>query len=109
VLVAFEGVAAVVAGIGFTVGALAGHPDHRGVAVFLGLLLAAFGLGILVVARGVRRARRSARTPAFLVQFFALVLAWNQRSTLTVVAVLLAAFAVVTAGVLLRLPPEPVG
>src|SRR3954451_24713964 len=77
-LVALEGAAAVVAGIGFAVAALVGHPNDRGTAVLLGGLLTLYGVGILLVARGVARGSRWARTPAFLVQFFALIVAWNQ-------------------------------
>jgi hypothetical protein len=101
-LVAVEGVACVAAGIGFVVAALVGHPSDRGVAVFLGALLALYGAGVLLVARGLRRLRAWARTPAFLVQFFALVVAWYQRSTLPAVAAVVAVVAVAAAVALLR-------
>lgn len=94
VIVAVEGVGAVVAGIAFTIAALAGHPSDRGTAVFLGLLLAVYGVGIVVVARGIDRLRRWARTPAFLTQFFALVVAWYQRSTLPAVTAVVTVVAV---------------
>jgi hypothetical protein len=103
-LVALEGAAGVIAGAGFVVTALAGHPDDRGTAVLLGALLAAYGVGMLLVARGLHRTSRWARTPAYLIQFFALVVAWNQRHSLPVVAAVVAVVAVgavaaITAGI----------
>jgi len=85
-LVALEGAAGVAAGAGFALTALVGHPDDRGTAVLLGVLLMLYGVGMLLVARGVFRARRWARTPAYLIQFFALIVAWNQRHSLPAVA-----------------------
>lgn len=93
-VVAVEGAAAVVAGLGFVVAALAGHPNDRPTAIALGVILAVLGAGLVLVARGLHRERRWARSPAFLVQVFALVVAWNQRETLTPVAVVLAVAAV---------------
>ena len=86
-LVALEGAAAVVAGIGFALAALVGDPNDRGTAVLLGGLLTLYGVGILLVARGVGRGSRWARTPAFLIQFFALIVAWNQIDDLPAAAV----------------------
>jgi hypothetical protein len=95
-IVALEGAAGVVAGAGFAVTALAGHPDDRGTAVLLGVLLALYGVGMLLVARGVHRHRRWARTPAYLIQFFALVVAWyNRDSTIAAVSIALAVVALV--------------
>jgi hypothetical protein len=102
-LVGLEGVAGVVAGVGFVIAALVGHPTDRPVAVALGVLLTGYGAAVVLVGRGVWRARRWARTPALLVQFFALVVAWYQRSTLTPAAVALAVVAVPTLVTLLRL------
>lgn len=101
-IVALEGVGAVVAGVAFTIAALVGHPSDRGTAVFLGLLLAVYGLAILAVARGVDRERHWARTPAYLTQFFALVVAWYQRGTLPAVTVIVGAVAVVAILLLAR-------
>lgn len=75
------------AGVGFVIAALVGQPNDRGVAAGLGALLAVYGSGILLVARGVLRGRRWSRTPAYLVQFFALIVAWYQRGTLLAVTV----------------------
>ena len=95
-LVGLEGAAGVATGIGFAVAALVGHPDDRGTAVLLGVLLALYGAGILLVARGVARGSRWARTPTYLVQFFGLVVAWYQRHTLPAVSVALAVVSVAT-------------
>jgi hypothetical protein len=86
-LLGLEGLAGVVAGLGFAIAALVGHPSDRGVAVALGALLVVYGVGILLVGRGVWHGRRWARTPAYLIQFFALVIAWYQRGTLVGVTV----------------------
>jgi hypothetical protein len=102
-LVGLEGVAGVVAGVGFVVAALAGHPTDRPVAVALGALLTLYGAAVVLVGRGIWRDRRWAGTPAMLVQFFALVVAWYQRSTLTPAAVALAVVAVPALVTLLRL------
>jgi hypothetical protein len=94
-VVGVEGAAGVVSGLAFVVAALVGHPHDRGTAVFLGVLLAAYGAAVVLVARGVWRARGWARTPAYLVQFFALVIAWYQRDTVPALTAAAAAVAVV--------------
>jgi hypothetical protein len=94
-VVALEGAGAFIAGIVFVVAALVGHPADRTTAVLLGLLLAVYGAAILAVARGIDSSRRWARTPAFLVQFFALIVAWYQRGTVPVVTAVVGAVAVV--------------
>src|SRR3954451_8387596 len=81
-LVALEGAAAVVAAIGFAVAALNGHPSDRATALTLAAVLLVIGLGLLLVARGLLRQRASAATPAYLGQFFALIVAYYQRHTL---------------------------
>ena len=101
-IVAVEGAGAVVAGIAFTIAALVGHPSDRGTAIFLGLLLTAYGVAIVAVARGIDRERGWARTPAYLTQFFALVVAWYQRDTLPVVTAILGIVAVAAVVALAR-------
>jgi hypothetical protein len=88
-VLALEAAAAAVTGVGFAVAALVGHPSDRGTAVLLGVLLVAFGAGLATLARGIALGRRWARTPAFLAQFFGLVVAWNQHRTLPAVAIAL--------------------
>ena len=89
-LVGLEGTAGVVTGLSFAIAALVGNPNDRGTAVLLGALLTLYGVGVLLVARGVARGSGWARTPAYLIQFFGLVVAWYQRHTLPVVTVALA-------------------
>ena len=93
IVVGVEGAAGVVAGIGFVIAALVGHPHDRGTAVLLGVLLGVYGAGVVLVGRGLDRERSWARTPAFLVQFFVLVVAWYQRDTLPAVTAVLAVVA----------------
>lgn len=88
-LVGLEGLAGVVGGAGFVIAALGGDPSNRGDAVALGCLLLLFGAGVLAIARGVLRASDWALTPAFIVQFFGFVVAWNQRGTLPALTVIL--------------------
>lgn len=93
-IVALEGVAAVVAGIGFAIAAIVGHPSDRGTTIFLGALLVVYGAAIVAVARGIARDRRWARTPAYLTQFFALVVAWYNRGSLPAVMAMVGVVAV---------------
>ena len=88
-VVGVEGLAGVLTGLAFVVVALAGSPQDRGTAVFLGVLLVLFGAGLLTLARALRRGRSWPRTPSYLAQFFGLVVAWYQRSTLPAVSVTL--------------------
>jgi uncharacterized membrane protein YhaH (DUF805 family) len=102
VVVAVEGLGAVVAGVVFTVAALVGHPSDRGTAVFLGLLLTFYGAAIVAVARGIDRGRSWARTPAFLTQFFALVVVWYNRGSLPAVMAVVAVVAMFAVVALIR-------
>jgi len=88
-VVGAEGVAGVLAGVAFVVAALAGSPHDRGTAVILGVLLLLFGVGLLTLARSLRRGSYWPRTPSYLAQFFGLIVAWYQRSTLPAVSVVL--------------------
>ena len=93
-IVALEGAGAVITGIGWTIAAVFGDPSDRATAVFLGLLLTVYGAAILAVARGIDRERHWARTPAFLTQFFALVVAWYQRDSLPAVTAIVGVVAI---------------
>jgi hypothetical protein len=93
-VVALEAFAAVAAGVGFLVAALTGEPADRGTAVTLAVLLLVLGAGLALVARGLFRSRPPAQTPAYLAQFFTLVVAYYQRHTLLAVTVALAVMAV---------------
>jgi len=94
-VVGVEGVGAIATGLTFLTAALVAHPEDRGTAALLGGLLALYGAGIVAVSRGLLRDRRWARTPAFLTQFFALVVAWYQRGTVIAVTASVGAVAVV--------------
>lgn len=98
-LVGVEAAACLAAGVGFLVAVGVGKPADRGVAATLAVLLLVFGAGLVVDARGLWRARPPAQTPAYLAQFFALVVAWYQRHTLPAVTavVVVVAVAVVAA------------
>jgi len=88
-VVGLEGAAGVVSGVVFTVAALVGSPHDRATAVILGVLLVLFGVGLLELARSLRRGSYWPRTPSYLAQFFGLIVAWYQRSTLPVVSIVL--------------------
>src|SRR4051794_16869902 len=95
-LVGVEGVAAVVAAVGCGGAALTGHPSARATALTLAAVLLVLGLGLLLVARGLLRQRPAAATPAYLGQFFALIVAYYQRHTLVAVTVALGLVALAT-------------
>ena len=101
-LLCAEGLSGVCAGVGFAIAALVGHPEHRGVAVSLGVLLVIYGAAVVLVGRGVWRGARWARTPAYLVQFFGLVVAWYQRHTLLAVAIVVAVVSLAASALLVR-------
>ena len=99
-LVGLEGVAAIAAAVGFAVAALTGHPADRATALTLAAVLLVLGAGLLAVARGLLRARPAAATPAYVAQFFTLIIAYYQRHTLVAVTVALAVVAVATVAAL---------
>lgn len=99
-LVGLEGASAVAAAVGFAIAAVTGHPADRGTALTLAGLLLVLGAGLLVVARGLLRARPAAATPAYVAQFFTLIVAYYQRHTLVGVTIALAAVAVATVAAL---------
>ena len=86
-LVGVEGAAAALAGVGFGIAALTGHPSDRATALTLAVVLVVLGLGLLLVARGLLRQRPAAATPAYLAQFFAVIVAYYQRHTLPAVTI----------------------
>jgi len=89
-VIAAEGVAGVAAGVAFVIASLVGHPHDQATAVVLGALLGIFGVALLALARALRRGRHWPRTPSYLAQFFGLIVAWYQRSTLLAVSIVLA-------------------
>ena len=99
-LVGLEGTAAAAAGVGFAVAALAGHPSDRATALTLAAVLVILGGGLVLVARGLARQRPAAATPAYLAQFFALIVAYYQRQTLLAVTIGVGLVALATAAAL---------
>src|SRR5213082_549232 len=95
-LVGLEGAVAAAAGVGFAVAALVGQPSDRATALTLAAVLVILGVGLLLVARGLARQRPAAATPAYLAQFFALIVAYYQRHTLLAVTIGVGLVAVAT-------------
>src|SRR3954447_5798214 len=95
-LVGLEGAVAAAVGVGFAVAALVGQPSDRATALTLAAVLVILGGGLLLVARGLARQRRAAATPAYLAQFFALIVAYYQRHTLLAVTIAVGVVAVAT-------------
>jgi hypothetical protein len=81
--------AAVLAVWGVTelVRALTGHPNDRGTAVLLGVLVLVYATGVAFAARGLWRAKRWAQTPTYLVSFFAIVIGFGQLDTLPLITI----------------------
>src|SRR5438067_11469335 len=95
VIVGLESLAAMVTGVGFLVAVFTGKPSDRPTAITLVILLVVLGAGLALVARGLIRRRPAAQTPAWLAQFFTLVVAYYQRHTLIAVTIALAGVALV--------------
>jgi hypothetical protein len=62
--------------------ALVGHPNDRGTAVLLGVVVLIYAAGVALAARGLWQMRRWAQTPSYLVSFFAVVIGVGQVHTL---------------------------
>jgi hypothetical protein len=76
--------------------ALVGHPQSRGTAVLLGVVVAIYAAGVMTAALGLWRGRRWAQTPTYLVQFFSLVIGIGQLHTLPALSVPLIVVALAT-------------
>jgi hypothetical protein len=76
--------------------ALVGHPQDRGTAVLLGVVILIYAAGVLAAAVGLWRGRRWAQTPTYLVQFFALVIGIGQLHTLPALSIPLVVVALAT-------------
>jgi hypothetical protein len=81
-LVALQAVALGVWGAVELIRALKGHPNDRGTAILLGIVVLIYATGVLLAARGVWRAQRWSQTPSYLVSFFAIVIGVGQLHTL---------------------------
>jgi hypothetical protein len=86
-LVALQALALAAWGIGEIIRALTGHPNDRGTAVLLGVVVLVYSFGVLLAARGLWLVKRWAQTPAYLVSFFAIVLGIGQLHTLPLLMV----------------------
>jgi hypothetical protein len=62
--------------------ALVGHPQDRGTALLLGVVILIYAAGVMTAALGLWRVRRWAQTPTYLVQFFSVVIGIGQLHTL---------------------------
>lgn len=71
-LVAVEGAALALLGLGYGIAGLVGEPFDRLATVLEALAAIALGAGLLLVARGLAAARRWAMAPAVLTQLLAL-------------------------------------
>jgi hypothetical protein len=76
-LVAGQGIGLVGLAVFFLVELIVASPTSAPRAVMAALLTLLAGLGLLAVARGLRRARRWARAPALVTQLLALPVAWG--------------------------------
>jgi hypothetical protein len=97
-----QGGGLVFAGVAELIAALAGHPTDRPTALFLGGLTVLYGALVVTVARGLAGGRTWAGTPAFMVEFFAVIVGIGQLHTLLVVAVPLLVTAAVAFAALLH-------
>jgi uncharacterized membrane protein (DUF2068 family) len=95
-LLALQAAGLAVYGLVEGVRALVGHPQDRGTAVLLAIVVLIYAAGVAVAAVGLWRARRWAQTPTYLVQFFALVIGIGQLHTLPGLMVPLLVVAVLT-------------
>jgi hypothetical protein len=95
-LVALQALALVAWGGTELIRALVGHPNDRGTAVLLGVVVLIYAGGVVAAARGLWRVRRWAQTPTYMVSFFAVVIGIGQIHTLPGFTVPLIAVGVAT-------------
>jgi hypothetical protein len=95
-LVALQALALAVWGAAELIRAMVGHPNDRGTAVLLGVVVLIYSAGVLVAGRGLWRARRWSQTPTYMVAFFAVVIGIGQLHTLPALMVPLIAVGAAT-------------
>jgi hypothetical protein len=95
-LVALQAAALATWGLVEALRAVFGHPQSRGTAILLGVVVLIYSAGVMAAAVGLWRARRWAQTPTYLVQFFALVIGIGQLHTLPGLMIPLVVVAVCT-------------
>jgi hypothetical protein len=81
-LVAVQSVALGVWGAVELIRAIVGHPNDRGTAILLGVVVLIYAVGVMFAGRGLWRARRWSQTPTYMVAFFAVVIGIGQLHTL---------------------------
>jgi Kef-type K+ transport system membrane component KefB len=104
-LVALQALVLGIWGAAEVIRAVVGHPNDRGTAVLLGVVVLIYSIGVGLAARGLWRVRRWAQTPTYMVSFFAVVIGLGQMDTLPAVMVPLIVVGVATF-VLVSLPPS---
>ena len=101
-LVAAQGCAGVLIGLGFIVGGLVGGPADVADAELIGVLTLVTAAGLLVAALGLRRARRGARAPALVWQLIMLGTGFSELGANRPLAVSLLLVAGLTTAALLH-------
>jgi len=77
-IVAVQGLAVLTLGFALLVNSVVGNPDSLVGAIFIGVLAAMGGAGLLLCAWGLRRRRRWSRSPALVWQLLMIPVGWYQ-------------------------------
>lgn len=77
-IVAVQGLAVLTLGFALLVNSVVGNPDNLVGAIFIGVLAAMGGAGLLLCAWGLRRRRRWSRSPALVWQLLMIPVGWYQ-------------------------------
>jgi peptidoglycan/LPS O-acetylase OafA/YrhL len=77
-IVAVQGLAVLALGFALLVNSVVGNPDSLVGAIFIGVLAAMGGAGLLLCAWGLRRRRRWSRSPALVWQLLMIPVGWYQ-------------------------------
>ena len=77
-IVAVQGLAVLTLGFALLVNSVVGNPDSLVGAIFIGMLAAMGGAGLLLCAWGLRRRRRWSRSPALVWQLLMIPVGWYQ-------------------------------
>jgi hypothetical protein len=77
-IVAVQGLAVLTLGFALLMNSVVGNPDSLVGAIFIGVLAAMGGAGLLLCAWGLRRRRRWSRSPALVWQLLMIPVGWYQ-------------------------------
>ena len=102
-LVAVEGLLLLLGGVVEVAGAALGDPTDPAGTIVLGILALAAGVALGLVARGLLRGRRWARSPALLTQLIVVPVAWEAVGPRPLLALPLVIAAALGAVLLLRM------